>query len=157
MDIGTGLSSQLFFKKRMIEEIRLVNRSGQCTCPHVPGSNEPERVEYGISVAATILEYAFKNVIEAGFGSNAFLKDMEKRPIRISPTTGSQHRITILENLARMVILRSVSFPTLLEQELERNPGNTDYLLITAVVDRDIEDRIRRLRAMGNAVEILKI
>ncbi|NLG89218.1 MAG: DUF58 domain-containing protein [Clostridiaceae bacterium] len=120
-------------------------------------TDEPERVEYGISVAATIIDYAYKNVIEVGFGSNAFLKDMEKRPIRISPTTGSQHRITILENLARMVILRSVSFPTLLEQELERNPGNTDYLLITAVVDRDIEDRIRRLRAMGNAVEILKI
>jgi hypothetical protein len=120
-------------------------------------TDEPERVEYGISVAATILEYAFKNVIEAGFGSNAFLKDMEKSPIRINPTTGNQHRVMILENLARMVILRSVSFPALLEQELERNPNHTDYLLITAVVDQDIQDRIYRLRAMGNAVEILKI
>jgi len=120
-------------------------------------TDDPERVEYGISVAATILEHAFKNVIEAGFGSNAFLKEMEKRPIRINPTTGSQHRITILESLARMVILRSISFSALLEQELEKNPNHTDYLLITAFVDQDIEDRIYRLRAKGNAVEILKI
>lgn len=120
-------------------------------------TDEPDRVEYGISVAATILEYAFKNVIEAGFGSNAFLKDMEKAPVRIGPATGKQHQVTIMESLARMGILRSISFNTLLDQELERNPNHTDYLLITAFVDQDTEDRIHRLRTKGNAVEILKI
>ncbi len=120
-------------------------------------TDEPERVEHGISVAATVLEFASKNIIEAGFGSNAFLKDMEKVPIRIAPATGKQHQVTILESLARMTILRSVSFHTYLEQELERNPNQTDYLLITAVVDRDSQDCIHRLRLKGNAVEIFKI
>lgn len=120
-------------------------------------TDEPERVEYGISVAATVLEYAFKNVIEAGFGSNAFLKELEKKPIRIEPTTGKQHQVIIMENLARLVVLRSISFHTLLEQELERNPSNMDYLLITAVTDQDMEGLMLRLRAKGNAVEILKI
>ncbi len=118
---------------------------------------EPERVEYGISLIATVLEYAFKNMIEAGFGSNGFLKDMEKEPVRIEPTTGKQHQLTILENLARLTILRCLSFNTMLDRELERNPSNTDYLLVTAVVDPDMEDRIHRLKAKGNAVEIFKI
>lgn len=118
---------------------------------------EPERVEHGISVIATILEYAFKNMIEAGFGSNGFLKDMEKEPIRIEPTTGKQHQLTLFENLARLTILRSISFNTLLERELERNPNNMDYLLVTAATDPDMEDRIHLLRAKGNAVEIFKI
>jgi hypothetical protein len=120
-------------------------------------TSEPERVEYGISVIATILEYALKNMIEAGFGSNGFLKDMQKEPIRIEPTTGKQHQLTLFENLARLVILRSISFNTLLDRELERNPNNMDYLLVTAETDPDMEDRIRLLRAKGNAVEILKI
>ena len=120
-------------------------------------TSEPERVEYGISLIATVLEYAFKNMIEAGFGTNGFLKDMQKEPVRIEPTTGKQHQITILENLARLTILRCLSFNTMLDRELERNPNNTDYLLVTAVTDPDMEDRIRLLKAKGNAVEIFKI
>ncbi|NLO40410.1 MAG: DUF58 domain-containing protein [Ruminiclostridium sp.] len=120
-------------------------------------TSEPERVEYGISLIATVLEYAFKNMIEAGFGTNGFLKDMQKEPVRIEPTTGKQHQITILENLARLTILRCLSFNTMLDRELERNPNNTDYLLVTAVTDPDMEDRIHLLKAKGNAVEIFKI
>jgi uncharacterized protein (DUF58 family) len=120
-------------------------------------TDEPERIEYGISVAATLFEYAFKNVIEAGFGSNGFLKDMEKQPIRIEPAIGKHHQIKIMENLARLVILRSVSFNTLLDRELDKSPNNIDYLLITAVIDNDTEEKISRLRGKGNSVEILKI
>jgi hypothetical protein len=62
-----------------------------------------------------------------------------------------------MENLARLVILRSVSFNTLLDRELDKSPNNIDYLLITAVIDNDTEEKIRRLRGKGNSVEILKI
>ena len=79
-------------------------------------TDEPERVEYGISVAATIFEYAYKNVIEAGFASNGFLKDMEKEPIRIEPASGKNQLTRILESLARLAILRSVTFHTLLDR-----------------------------------------
>lgn len=120
-------------------------------------TDEPERVEYGISLAATILEYAFRNLIEVGFGSNSFLKDMAKMPIRIAPASGTPQRTIIMRNLARMGILRSISFSTMLEQELERNSSNMDYLLITAVVNEEIADRIRLLRRKDNAVEIFKI
>jgi len=120
-------------------------------------TDEPERVEYGISVAATIFEYAHKSIIEAGFATNGFLKDMEKEPIRIEPATGRNHLTRIMESLARLVILRSVTFHTLLDRELEKNSGNMDYLFITGYVDDEIEERIKRLRAKGNAVEILKI
>ena len=119
-------------------------------------TDEPERVEYGISLAATVLEYAFLNLIEAGFGTNAFLKNMEKVPIRIAPALGNSHRVIILENLARMGLLRCVSFNALLEQEIERNSSHMDYLLITAVVDGEMEDRIRLLRGKDNAVEICR-
>lgn len=120
-------------------------------------TDEPERVEYGISVAATIVEYAFRNFIETGFGSNGYLKEMENEPVRIEPAGGKNQLVKILECLARLVISRSITFNTYLDRELENNPGNTDYLFITAFVDDEIEERIRRLRAKGNAVEILKI
>lgn len=121
-------------------------------------TDEPERVEYGISLAATILEYAFKNLIGAGFGTNAFFKGMvEKEPIRIAPSIGKHQQTIIMESLAGMGLLRCVSFFTLLRQELERNASNMDYLLITAYVDEELEDNIRLLRGKDNAVEILKI
>ena len=47
-----------------------------------------------------------------------------------------------MENLARLVILRSVSFNTLLDRELDKSPNNIDYLLITAVIDNDTEEKI---------------
>ena len=66
---------------------------------------------------------------------------MEKQPIRIEPAIGKHHQIKIMENLARLVILRSVSFNTLLDRELDKSPNNIDYLLITAVIDNDTEEK----------------
>lgn len=120
-------------------------------------TSEPERVEYGISVAATIFEYAFKNTIESGFASNGFLKDSQKEYIHINPAAGTKQKLEIMECLARIVINRSITFNTLIDKELDRNPGNMDYLFITAVINEETENKISRLKAMGNAVEILKI
>lgn len=120
-------------------------------------TNEPERVEYGISVAATIFEYAFKNSIESGFASNGFLKDSHKEYIHLSPASGDERKAEIMECLARIVINRSITFISLIDRELDRKPCNMDYLLITAVMDEETEDRISRLKTMGNAVEILRI
>lgn len=118
---------------------------------------EPERVECGISVAATVFEHAFKNTIESGFACNGFLKESQKEYIHMDPAAGAKQHTEILECLARIVINRSVTFNTLLDKELDRNPNNLDYLFITAVVNEETEDRIRRLRKMGNAVEIFEI
>lgn len=118
---------------------------------------EPERVEYGISVAATIFDYAFKNTIESGFACNGYLKDSQKEYIHIDPEAGGKNKIEILECLARIVINRSITFDMLIDRELDRNRGNMDYLFITAVINEETENKISRLKAMGNAVEILKI
>lgn len=120
-------------------------------------TREPERVEYGISVAATVFDHAFKNAIETGFACNGYLKESQKEYLHISPAAGTNHETGIMECLARLVVDRSITFNTLLDKELERHPGNTDYLFITAVVNEETENKIRRLRNMGNAVEILKI
>jgi len=120
-------------------------------------TKEPERVEYGISVAATVFDYAFKNSLEAGFACNGYLKEKDKEYVHVSPAAGKNHETGIMECLARLVADRSVTFHTLLDRELERHPCNTDYLLITAVVSEEMENKIRRLRNMGNAVEILRI
>lgn len=118
---------------------------------------EPQRVEYGISVVATILEFAFKNYIEVGFSSNGYLKEMPKKYIYIEPALSKSNKTEILENLARLEIERSITFNGLINRELERNPNGMDYLFVTAVVNEDTEDQIRRLRKMDNAVEILEI
>lgn len=118
---------------------------------------EPQRVEYGISVIATILEFAYKNSIEVGFSCNGYLKEMPKNYIHIEPGFSDSKRIEILENLSRLEIERSISFNGLIDRELERNPSCIDYLFVTAILNKDSHDRIRRLRKKGNAVEILEI
>lgn len=120
-------------------------------------TNEPERVEYGISVAATVFEYAIKNTIESGIASNGFLKENQKEYIHIEAAAGAKQQTEVLECLARIVIQRSITYNTLIDREIDRNPNNMDYLFITAVINEETEDRIQRLRIMGNAVEVLKI
>ena len=118
---------------------------------------EPKRVEYGISVVATILEYAYKNSIEVGFASNGYLKEKSKQHIYVEPALSKNNKIKILKKLARLEIDRGIPFNSLMAGEIEKKSNSIDYLLLTAVINDDTQNKTQQLRKMGNAVEILKI
>ncbi len=113
-----------------------------------------EAVERAISYSAAIAQDAVMNGIPVGFGCNAYQIDAPDRPVRIEPTISQAHLEYLFEILAKLVIARSVTFFTFLEEELHRESTNLDILLLTPYMSERMEEQIRRLRARGNAVEV---
>ncbi len=118
---------------------------------------EPERIERGICYAASIAQHAISRGIEIGFGSNGYLVDNEGEPVRIPPRCSSEHLISIFEALAKLVVARSVTFFTFLEQDLAKGVTGMDFLIITSYVSERMQNQIKRLEEYGNAVEILRL
>ena len=81
---------------------------------------------------------------------------MPKNYIHIEPIQ-RQQRIEILENLSRLEIERSISFNGLIDQGVGKKPKLHRLSFVTAILNKDSHDRIRRLRKKGNTVEILEI
>ena len=46
---------------------------------------EPDRIERGISYAASIVSHAISQGIDVGFGSNGYTIDEPKQPVRVFP------------------------------------------------------------------------
>ncbi len=118
---------------------------------------EPERIEQGISYAASIAQHALSNGIETGFGCNGYCKDTDKEPVRIASMNGHDHLEFIFEMMARLEIARSVSFDTFLEQEVLNETRNMDMLLITSFVSAKMQVQIDHLTNLGNTVGILPL
>lgn len=116
---------------------------------------EPERIEKGISYTASIAQYAISRGIEVGFGSNGYLIDQKDEPVRIQPRCSSEHLVSIFETLSKLIIARSVTFFTFLEQDLAKGVTGMDFLIITSYVSERMRGQIKRLEEYGNAVEFL--
>ena len=116
---------------------------------------DPDRIERGISYSATIAQNAIENGIPVGFGSNACEMDERNRPIRVGPQPGREQLNLILEVLAKLILVRSCTFFTFLEEELDRENPPADILLITSFVSERMENQIARLRDQGNSVDTI--
>lgn len=114
-----------------------------------------ERIEKGISYAASIANYAISKGIDVGFGSNAHIKGVEEQSIRIRPAGGEQQLLYLLEVMAKMEIERDVTFYTFLEQDIQGVLTGYDILLITCFISDRLETQINELRKNGNAVEVM--
>lgn len=117
----------------------------------------PERIEHGISVAATLAKYAIDHGLEVGFASNGMTVEQKGEPVWISPAAGSSHVDYIMEQLAKLLIERSCDTYTLLERLIEQQVSGQDIILITAFVSERIMGAKKQLEQAGNAVEIYKI
>ncbi len=116
-----------------------------------------ELIERGISYSAAIAQYAIENGIPVGFGSNAYEMDNEKQPIYVEPQPGQGQLTYLLEVLARIIIARSCTFFTFLEDELERDSNPMDILLLTPFVGERMDEQIYKLRAKGHSVDIIML
>jgi len=116
---------------------------------------DQELIERGISYSATIVQNAIENGIPVGFGSNAYQIDNKGQPIRIEPQPGREQLTYIFEVLAKMVVARSCTFFTFLEEELDRDASPMDILLLTPFVGDRMKDQINKLKMKGHSVDII--
>ena len=116
-----------------------------------------ERIERGISYSAAIAQTAIENGIPVGFGSNAYSIDNKEEPIRVEPRPGKGQLTFLLEVLAKMVVARSRTFFTFLEEQLERDTNPMDILLLTSYVGERMEGQINKLRRKGHSVDIIML
>lgn len=117
---------------------------------------EPERVEHGITLAASIAEHAISLGIETGFACNGQLIH-ESGMIYVPPQSGYPHLNHLMEVFARLEMVCSGGFYTLLDHDIEQGRTNTDYVILTAYTDDRLAGRFTGLRALGNAVEVIDL
>lgn len=121
---------------------------------------EPELIEHGISIAASLVQHAVQQGLEAGFACNAHTIETEalRKPLIISPSLGRTHLTYVFEQMAKLDIDKAYDFPTFLERHMTgQSMEQTDFLIITAFVSDKIQSHIDQLRRDGHAVEVLQL
>ena len=114
-----------------------------------------ERIERGISYAASIAHDAILRGVETGFACNGQLPDDRVNAVRAHPESGQSHLLRLLDTMARLILRCSCSFHTLLAKEIEQNERALDYLLITSYMNDTLQERVNQLERQGSAVSVL--
>ncbi|MDP4181364.1 MAG: DUF58 domain-containing protein [Bacillota bacterium] len=120
-------------------------------------STDNELMEKAISICASIANYTLSKSIETGFGCNSHNSHSSSDPVYIPAHFGNEHIYCILESMAVMQLKRSVLFHIFLENLLDKDIKNTDFLIVTAFIDEHIEKSIQRMKDQGNKVEVLNL
>lgn len=118
---------------------------------------QPELIELGIRYAATLSGYAIDRGIDTGFACNGCIEGQSNEPVRLPAASGEAHWFGMLETMARLELATSVTFDTLLEQEVIAGTRNADLLIISAFVSEKMQRWIGELQALGNGVEVLHL
>ncbi len=116
---------------------------------------EQEGIEQGIRIAATLCMRALSAGVEAGFASNACLygeRDTGKT-IYIPASNDSDQGEVLMSTMARLVIHREVTFPTLLDELTD--VSNIDILILSTYDSEQIQYRMEQLRRSGNSVTLM--
>ena len=108
-----------------------------------------ERIEYGISLAATACIKALREGMSVGLATNMPM-DAQKESVYLTPSDGNGWEETLLATFARLTILRTDHFL----QFLERLKGysNIDILILSAYDSEGIQAVMQKLEQNGNRV-----
>ncbi len=116
---------------------------------------ETQAIEYGISLAASVMIWAMKNGLKAGFGSNGYLcDDEEKNPIYLPHDGGGGGIRNMLETMSRIVISRRLTFFTYLDTVAGKIAKDMDLLILTSYVNARLDMQIKKLKSYGNNVSV---
>jgi len=117
-----------------------------------PNEEECSKIEYGIHFCTSVLEKFIKQGIAIGFCSNGHFRD-ETDFVNIPARCSKPQLYTILEALAKLQLNRVLSFYTMLKTIRNTIPKDTDILIVTLYIDKEIEEEIFELRQRGHQVE----
>ena len=116
-------------------------------------------IEYGISLAATMLVWAMRNGLKAGFGTNGYLTcdDEDEGPVYIPQDGGAGGIKNMLEVMSRIVIARKLTFFTYIDTLIEKKVRNLDIVILSAYMSSRLKEQIMRLEKLGNSIYIQEI
>lgn len=118
-------------------------------------SPNPVLLERAVSIAASIARWAAEGSYAVGLVANGSFPDAP-RTIRIGAGNAPGQINTILEALAVVSAFTTIEMARALEDPSHPLPPGATVVLITALVTEDMEAALRRLRANGHAVHVLK-
>ncbi|GIP40385.1 hypothetical protein J31TS4_36650 [Paenibacillus sp. J31TS4] len=117
--------------------------------------SDPELIERGISLAATLAAYACEQGAEVGFGCNGRAFHTEDLFVRVEPAAGYEHLQVLNETMARLVLVSGQSMADYLEEELHLAGRQSVYVFLTPYLNDRLHSALQRLEAAGHAVETI--
>lgn len=112
---------------------------------------ETARIEYAISLAASLCVQALSRGQDAGFAANMPLDEGEECACLL-PERGAGREDVLLRAFARLRIRRVLTFPTFLES-LPRMP-DTDIVILSCYDSETIQTRMQWMRSPGGSVTL---
>jgi uncharacterized protein (DUF58 family) len=122
--------------------------------------NEPDTVinkefiEFGIKVAATIFNKALMQGLPLSFSTNGSVINEDKKVILTKESTGQEHINELLNILARLKLKNAQDFEFFIN-DLSQNYSNTEVIILTSYLTKEICKTIRKIKAAKNTVSIM--
>lgn len=116
----------------------------------------PELLERCITVAASICHYADEKRYAAGLIANGSIPRSDQ-PIRVLPGRDPQQLTRILEALAAVTPVANTDIADLLTLESARLPWGATLVVVTAHVNRQLEDTLLRLHGAGRRMVLISL
>ncbi|MFC1965085.1 DUF58 domain-containing protein, partial [Chloroflexota bacterium] len=120
------------------------------------GVSSDDDFELGVSTAASVANYAVQQRSSVGLFANTCLPD-SGQPIRILPGGGLHQLVGILEALAKVVSVPSISFGEFFQEEWGCLPWGTTLILVISRPPEALVAMLIGLREAGYKVLVLQI
>lgn len=117
---------------------------------------EPALLEAAITTAASIASWATEHGLPVGLAANAKLFH-SSASVRIAPSRDPRQLMHILEALARLVPLGSMSVESLLELESQELAYGTTVVMVTSVAGQGLLGHLRLLKRRGHQPVLLLV
>lgn len=109
-------------------------------------------VEYAISMAATLCTQALQQGLPCGFAANMPLSADDPACVVLPPEAGAAREEELLACMARLRVKFVKSFHEFLDELMGLN--GVDFLILSAYVSDEMEERMDMLRQRGNTVHL---
>jgi uncharacterized protein (DUF58 family) len=116
----------------------------------------PELLERVVSVGASVANYAVQKRFQVGLLANGCWPNSDQ-PLKVLPSRSPDQLTRILEALAAISALPTISIEELLNRESARLPWGATLAVITAVVTEDLLVVMSRLQAAGRRLVLLRL
>jgi uncharacterized protein (DUF58 family) len=116
----------------------------------------PELLERAVSLAASIANYATEKRIQVGLLANGSWPQSDQ-PLKVLPSRSPDQLTHILEALAAVSALPTISIEDLLNSESARLPWGATLVVVTAVVAGELLVVMSRLQAAGRRMVLVRL
>lgn len=123
---------------------------------HDDGADSEEDFELGISTVASIANYIVEQRSPVGLYANVRLPD-SGQPIRIPPGSSRRQLVSILETLAKVILVPSSPFDEFLRGEGGSLPWGTTLIIVLSKPPDSLPGLLASLREAGHKLLILQV